>query len=195
MPLADAGTITLQQSPGIRRCAVRAFVDYLAFLLDNALGSDYVDVARNGSEIDSADRVIEVSLASLETGNARHLELAIGESVADNPEFRLRFDEASELTGRGLEEVLRTVERGANAEVRLDAGLVSQSSFAVETLLRGMAAQFAGDVQRAAELFEAALAEDSDFEFARYELAIAVRRSGQFERGAGHSRANGSAAR
>jgi len=183
MPVADAGTITLRAiTPESGDGLSQAFVDYLAFLLGNALGSDRVEIARSKSDLDSADRVIEVSLASLETGNERQLELAIGESVADNTEFRLRFDEARELVGRGMDEVLRSIERNADAEVRLDAGLISQSSFAVETLLRGMAAQFAGEVPRAIELFEAALAEDPDFEFARYELAIAVRRSGQFER-------------
>ena len=183
VPVADAAPITLRAiAPASGEALSDAFVDYLAFLLDNALGSNRIEVAREDSEVGLADRVIEVSLAALESGDTRQLELAIGPSIADNPEFRERFDEASELIGRGLEEVLRTVERNANAKVRLDAGLVSQSSFAVETLLRGMAAQFAGDVQRAAVMFEAALAEDPDFEFARYELAIAVRRNGDQQR-------------
>ncbi len=184
LPSADAGeTLALRAiSPDGGVALSSAFVDYLAFVLAGDLGSDRVDVVRDGDEVDPASRVIEVSLSSLESGDRRELELSIGRTGAGGPEFRQRFDEASELVQRGLDEILASVEHQADGGIRLESGLVSRSGFAVETLLRGMAAQFAGDVKRAAELFEAALAEDPGFEFARYELAIAVRRSGDHER-------------
>ena len=160
----------------------RPFVDYLAFVLSNAIGADQVDVVREKKDVDPASRLVEISLASLESGEQRILELAVGRPALDNPDLRLRFNEASDLVQRGLDKVLAELQNDIDNEIRLEAGLVSQSSYAVETLLRGMAAQFAGDVVRAAELFEAALAEDPDFEFARYELAIAVRRNRDHER-------------
>ena len=184
VPLADAREpmtlLAISSQSGESLSA--PFVDYLAFILGNALGADRVSVARDPEEIDPAARVVEISLASLEAGDRRLFELAVGRPAMDDPELRLRFDEASDLVLRSLEGVLAEVYGQVDIETRLDAGLLSRSSFAVETLLRGMAAQFAGDVKRAAELFEAALAEDPDFEFARYELAIAVRRNGDYER-------------
>ena len=183
LPTADAESITLRAvAPDSGETLSNAMVDYLAFLLGNAMGSGRVDVARSEADIDAADRVIEISLASLESGDTRQLELVMGPSATKDPVFRARFDEASELIQRGLTEAFETLEGQVDTELRLDAGLVSQSSYAIETLLRGMTAQFSGDVQRAAEMFEAALAEDPDFEFARYELAVAVRRNGEYER-------------
>jgi len=184
VPIADARepitllAITAQDGQSLSA----PFVDYLAFVLSNAIGADRVDVARDEEDVDPASRVVEISLASLESGDRRLLELAVGRPALNDPGLRLRFDEASDLVRRGLEDVLAELQTQLDIETRLEAGLLSQSSFAVETLLRGMAAQFAGDVVRAAELFEAALAEDPDFEFARYELAIAVRRNRDFER-------------
>ena len=184
MPAADASElITLRAITADNGESLSAaFVDYLAFVLGNALDGTRITVARDESDIDPSSRVIEVSLASLQSGDKRPLELALGEAAFDDPELRLRIDQASELLHRGLAELVKMLELEVDTQLRLEAGLVSQSSFAVETLLRGMAAQFAGDVKRAAKLFEAALAEDPDFEFARYELAIAIRRDGDNER-------------
>ncbi len=162
----------------------RPFVDYLAFVLGQTIGADRVSVLGAGEEpsAGASGRVVEISLAALEDGDRRRFELALGRPALDDPEQRLRFDEASELVQRGFGEVLATLEEEIHLGSRAEAGLISASGFAIETLLRGMAAQFAGDVGRAAELFEAALAEDAEFEFARYELAIAVRRQGDYAR-------------
>ncbi|MBY6203506.1 tetratricopeptide repeat protein [Halomonas denitrificans] len=155
-------------------------VDYLAMLLGNELGADRIRVADSASPPD--DREIRVRMAAEEQDGDRRLALVIDGDSIHGPRYQARFAEADELVRRGLDALLVRVRGQADEEIRLDAGLVSQSSFAIETLLRGMAAQLAGDVPRAAELFEAALAEDPAFEFARYELAIAVRRLGDRER-------------
>jgi DNA-binding winged helix-turn-helix (wHTH) protein/tetratricopeptide (TPR) repeat protein len=183
MPVADArGTIMLRAvAASDGESLSSAFVDYLTFVLDNVLGDSVVEVVGEQDSVETASRVVEISLASLESGDRRELELAIGRAAVEDPELRLRFDEAGDLVGRGLDEILATLQTQADQRFRLDAGLVSHSSFAIETLLRGMSAQLAGDVERAAELFEAALAEDPEFEFARYELAIALRRQRDFE--------------
>jgi tetratricopeptide (TPR) repeat protein len=158
-------------------------------VIGNTLGTERVEVADNDDEVDPASRLVEVSLAALEPDESpagpddrRQLEITVRGAALDDAEFRLRLDEAADLVQRGLDPILDTLERDADGELRLQAGLVSQSSFAIETLLRGMTAQLAGDVRRAATLFEAALAEDPGFEFARYELAIALRRDGETER-------------
>jgi tetratricopeptide (TPR) repeat protein len=162
----------------------RPFVDYLAFVLGRTMGADRVNVLDAGEEpsAGASGRVVEISLAALEHGDRRWFELALGRPALNDPEQRLRFDEASELVQGGFGEVLATLEEEIPLGSRIEAGLISSSGFAIETLLRGMAAQFAGDVGRASELFEAALAEDPEFEFARYELAIAVRRQGDYAR-------------
>jgi DNA-binding winged helix-turn-helix (wHTH) protein/tetratricopeptide (TPR) repeat protein len=184
VPIADAREpITLLAVPSPNGESLsRAFVDYLAFVLSNAIGADFVTVANSEDDVDEGARVVEISLASLESEDRRLLELAVGKPALDNPGLRLRFDEASDLVTRGLDGLLTELYGQLDEETRIEAGVISTSSFAVETLLRGMAAQFAGDVVRATELFEAALAEDPDFEFARYELAIAVRRNRDYER-------------
>lgn len=191
LPTADAvQTLTLRAvAPERGEPLSAAFVDYLAFVIGNTVGAERVEVADEDDEIDPASRLVDVSLAALEPDESpagpddrRQLEISVRGASLDDAEFRLRLDEAADLVQRGLDPILATLERDADGELRLQAGLVSQSSFAIETLLRGMTAQLAGDVRRAATLFEAALAEDPGFEYARYELAIALRRDGETER-------------
>ena len=184
IPKAEAQqTIALRAiAPAAGESLSSAFVDYIAFVLANSIGADRIDVTDADDEIDPARRVIEISLASLDNGDRRTLELAVGQAALDDPSLRLRFDEASELMSRSFDEILATLEQQISDEIALPSVLISDSSFAIESLLRGMAAQMAGDVGRAAELFEAALAEDPGFEFARYELAIALRRGEQYDR-------------
>lgn len=154
------------------------FVDYLAFVLGQTLGVDRVSIA---SEDDPGDPAIGIGLNALSEGKGGMLELLLENVGAeDDSPTRERFEEAGKLMQASLDRILESIE--FDGEVAIEAGLISKSSYAIETLLRGMAAQFAGELDRAVALFDAALAEDPDFDFARYELAIALRRTGEYGR-------------
>jgi DNA-binding winged helix-turn-helix (wHTH) protein/tetratricopeptide (TPR) repeat protein len=175
-PRADDRIVLRALQAGAGESLSTPFVDYLAFILRQSLGSERVEVV---DEEGSAERAaIGVGLASLTEGEGGRLELWLeSEATGADPRSSRRFEEAGELVRASLDRVLASIDY--DGEIAIEAGLVSQSSYAIETLLRGMAAQFAGELDRSVALFEAALAEDPEFEFARYELAITLRRSGE----------------
>ena len=141
------------------------FGDYMDVVLANSLKVDRIVVVSEDDEINLPRRVIEISLSSLEDHDRRTFEPAVR---------RAAINEASELVTQSLDEILAKLEQQINNEIVLRLALTSDTSFTSVSLPRGMAAQMAGDVGRAATLFQAALVGDPSFEFARNALAITL---------------------
>ena len=160
-------TITLQAiAPVDGEPPSSVFADYMDVALANSLKVDRIIVVSEDDRVDLPRRVIEISISSLEDHDRGTLEPLVR---------RAAVNEASELVIQSLDEILAKLEQQITSEIVLRLALTSDSSFTNVSLPRGMAAQMAGDVGRAARLFEAALAEDPSLDFARCELAIALR--------------------
>lgn len=157
----------------------RPLAEYLGMVLGSAIGSDKISVADEEEEEIPGVRYLEVSLAVSDQPVGNRFALTLAEAGSETPIVQGAYQEVTELVNDSVERILEDLV--ISDEARVELGLVSVNSFAMETLLRGMAAQFSGDAARAAELFEAALAEDPDLNFARYELSIALRRQGEYQ--------------
>ncbi len=161
-----------------------ALARYLEFVVNATAGGNRLEVSRD-ADTTAVTRAVPVSLSTADTGDSRSFELRLGQ------ESQPRTVPATEMTTliSAALDVLDdeaplsgTVSVDGILEEARAAGLVSSSSYATETVLRGMVAQLAGERERAAQLFEVALDEDPEFDIARYELAIAVRALGDYER-------------
>jgi len=174
---ADLETVYLKPVSGQdAELLSESFAEYLAFALGSSSGTKRFAIADGNTPSDA--RVINVGLAATD-GNDGSLAVFIdGEMVSEKQSWQV-FNETSELLEVSFDQILSTLE--VEEEIKLEAGLVSRSDYATRTLLRGMAAIHAGETQRAVTLLEACLADDPDFDFARYELAIAFRRNGEYE--------------
>ncbi len=157
--------------------------EYLGLVLGSAVGADQISVADDDEADIPGVRYLEVSLSVSDQPVGNRFSLTLSESGSDTPLVQGAYQEVSELVNDTMERILADLV--ISDESRVELGLVSVNSYAMETLLRGMAAQFSGNVNKAAELFEAALAEDPNLNFARYELAIAVRRQGEYQKALG----------
>ena len=173
---AQAATWVLQPAQDDNSELSRSYAEYLAFVAGSTLEPGRVRLSRR-DESPPDDRLIGVALAIVEKSGVVEYQSRL-ESPSES-ETRL-FQEADGLMRSSVDSILETIVPGQ--EMQLESGLLSQSAYATETLLRGMAAQFAGELNRAIQLFEVCLEEDPDFDFARYELAIALRRQGDFSR-------------
>ncbi|GEM_PF-5351825 len=161
------------------------FARYLAFVVGRAIGSENVSVLDPDEDV-GQQPVIDLQLDVSERDDADNrfaLALIPGNEMMplrrEDRVFRYRTDQAAELLQSSLDAIYARFEVDT---INPEVGLTSTSNFAVETLLRGMTALFAGELDRAREMFEAALAEDPSFDFARYELAITLRRQGEYQR-------------
>ncbi len=158
-----------------------SFAEYLNFVIGTAAGSNRVSVAKGDEPIDADSNIINVSLAIDDSNPDTRFIYSIAQAQKERMDRPLTGTRTNQPVQDSIDKILATIELSENTSIA--SGIVSQSPFATETLLRGMAAQFAGELDRAAALFEACLAEDQEFDFARYELAITLRRQGQSERG------------
>ena len=151
-----------------------AFSRYLDFVIDSAQGSNQIDLIGNNDPVADDARIIDIALAIDANTDQTQGRFMLSISSTDAP--TKTPTRTSQPVQDSIAEIFKRVE--LDHQEKIGDGIVSQSAFAIETLLRGMAALFAGELERAEALFEACLAEDPEFDFARYELAIAVRESG-----------------
>lgn len=155
-----------------------AFAEYLNFVIGSAEGGNTLTLAREDVAIPANAQVLEVLLAvNPDNDNARGrfmLNLHTERELEETPRVTNQPVEDS------IEEIFKRLE--VDPQTRVASGIISQSPFATETLLRGMAALFAGEFERASTLFQACLEEDPEFDFARYELAIVARKLDQKEK-------------
>ncbi len=68
------------------------------------------------------------------------------------------------------------------ANVNTKTSTMSKNRFAVENYIRGMSAQLSGDAAKAINYFELATHEDQDFWLAWYELSLAYRHQGNYQK-------------
>ncbi|MCB1613757.1 MAG: tetratricopeptide repeat protein [Lysobacterales bacterium] len=159
----------------------RPFAEYLSFVLGASGGSTSVTVADKDSPQRPGVQYLELSLAVSDNPDQRYaLQFGSASRETEAQSQTRYFSKPEDLLGASLDQVVLST--GISPEFGAAAGITSPRAFATEILLRGMAAQFAGDIKRAIALFEACLAEDPNFDFARYELAVALRRNGDYQR-------------
>lgn len=155
----------------------RAYAEYLGFVVRTAAGNSRIGMA-DSDEVVAGARYLDISLSVSDNDPEKRFELSLHEPTADGNSAPTYFAGSGPMVADSIERIFESIK--ISPQTRIESGVISQSTFATETLLRGMAAQFDGDTQRAIALFKACLAEDDDFDFARYELAIALRREGDY---------------
>ena len=158
-----------------------AFAAYLNFVIGSAEGGNNVSLARDEDVIPDDAHVLDVLLSvTPEDNKARGRFMLNVRSAEDDAQSGHATDHP---VADSIADIFARLE--VDEQTRIASGIVSQSPFATETLLRGMAALFAGELERAKTLFQACLEQDPKFDFARYELAIVERRLGQREKPGG----------
>ncbi|HET9031382.1 MAG TPA: tetratricopeptide repeat protein [Dokdonella sp.] len=155
----------------------RAYAEYLGFVVRTATGDNRIGLAKP-DEVVAGARYLDVSLSVSDEDPEKRFQLKLYDPSSEGVPAPTYFGQSGPMLADSIERIFKSIK--ISPQTRIESGVISQSAFATETLLRGMAAQFDGDTQRAIALFKACLAEDDDFDFARYELAIALRRQGEY---------------
>lgn len=152
----------------------KAFAEYLRFVADGVGAGRPIELTRTRRQ-----GQIDLDLRLGPDPQQRYqLQMADHESAAGRSEDT--YSSSTDLVRSSLERIY--TDHGLQQAAPSELGLVSDDAFATELMLRGLSAQLAGENQRAITLLEACLAEDSNFDYARYVLALALRRNGDYQR-------------
>ncbi|MCB1643303.1 MAG: tetratricopeptide repeat protein, partial [Xanthomonadales bacterium] len=151
-----------------------AFAEYLRFVADGVGAGRPIELTRT-----SRQGQIDLDLR-LDQDPQQRYQLQMADHASASGHSESSYASSADLVRSSLERIYDDLDPQQTAPAEL--GLISDDAFATELLLRGLSAQLAGENQRAITLLEACLAEDSDFDYARYVLALALRRNGDYQR-------------